>query len=129
MLGFVGQMRASIFHLCNLRIRIVRVLPVVVVALFLALAVQLCQLFAGRRLDAGFFCKTSEKVIVTLTVIPADDRAQRGVGFQRGSVHGNGVAFQQAFFRQHAQHPQKHFAMRFHIDQTARPRNGRMIRR
>jgi hypothetical protein len=71
MLGFVGKVRTAIFHLRNLRIRIMRVLPVVVVALFLPLAVQLCQLFASRSLDAGFFRQTFEKVVVTLTVISA----------------------------------------------------------
>jgi hypothetical protein len=81
------------------------------------------------RLDAGFFCQTFEKVVVTLTAIPANDRAQCRIGFKSGSVHRDGVAFQQAFFRQHPQHPQENFAMRLYVDQTARSRNGRMIRR
>ena len=54
MLSFVGQVRTAIFHLRDLRIGVVRVLPVIVIALFLPLAVQLCQLLTSRRLDAGF---------------------------------------------------------------------------
>jgi hypothetical protein len=51
-------MRAAIFHLRDLRIGIVRVFPVVVVALLLPLAVQLRQLLAGGSLDTGFFGQT-----------------------------------------------------------------------
>jgi hypothetical protein len=73
MLGFVSQMHSAIFHLRDLRIGIVRALPVVVVALLLPLAVQLCQLFAGWRLDTRFFRQTFQKFVITLTVIFADD--------------------------------------------------------
>ena len=52
MLGFVGQMRPAVFHLRDLGIGIVRVRPVLVRRLLLALAVQPRQVVTRRRLDA-----------------------------------------------------------------------------
>ena len=52
MLGLVGQMRAAIFHLRDLRIGIVGIRPVLVRGLLLALPVQPRQVVARRRLDA-----------------------------------------------------------------------------
>ena len=43
MFGFVGQMSPTIFHFRDLRIGIVRVLPVVVITLLLPLAVSLAN--------------------------------------------------------------------------------------
>ena len=105
MLRLMGQMRAAILHLRDLRIRIVRVLPVVVVALLLPLAVQLRQLLAGGSFDAGFFCQSLQKLFLRLPVVTPDDRAQRCIGLQRSSINGHCVALQQTFFGQHAQHP------------------------
>src|ERR1700691_6479573 len=78
MLRFVGQMRTAVFHLRDLRIGIVRVVPVVVVALLVSLAMQSRQLLTGRSVDAGFLRQFLQKIVITLTSIPADDGAQDG---------------------------------------------------
>jgi hypothetical protein len=52
MLGFVGQVRPTIFHLRDLRIGIPRMFPVLVRGFLLALAVQARQVLTRRRRDS-----------------------------------------------------------------------------
>ena len=94
MLRFVCKMRAAILHLRDLRIRVVRILPVVVGTLLLPLAIQLGQLLARESLDAGFLCQAFQKLFIGLPRVTPYDRAQRGIGFQRGPVYGDCVSLQ-----------------------------------
>ena len=61
MLGGVRQMRAAVLHLGDLRVRIVRVGPVVVRALLLAGPVEPGQLGARRRREAGRLGQPGQK--------------------------------------------------------------------
>ncbi len=126
-LGFVRQMRRAIFHLGDLRVRIVRVLPVVVRAFFLAFSIKFGQIFPRRRLDAALLCQLREELLILLPVVAADDRTQRRVGFQRGAVHPDGLAFDQIVIGQDLQHIAEHFLVRLEVDQSPRPRDRRMI--
>jgi hypothetical protein len=65
------------------------------------------------------FREALEKLVVGLSVVSPNYRPQRRIGFQCGPVDGDGVAFQQSFFGQHTQHPEKYFAMGLHINQAA----------
>ena len=94
MLGFMRQVRAAILHLRDLRIRIVWILPVVVGALLVPLAVQPGQLLARRSLDAGFSRQAFQKLFIGFARIPPHDRTQRRIGFQSGPVNGHRVALQ-----------------------------------
>src|SRR5918993_4928106 len=70
MLGFMGQMRTPVLHLCDLCIRIMRVGPVVVGPLLRPFAIQLRQLFPSRGFNARFPRQTLEKLLVRFSAVP-----------------------------------------------------------
>ena len=51
------------------------------------------------------------------------------VGFERRRVDPNGVPLHQVGVRQPLQHPREHRLVRLDVDQPARARQGRMVRR
>ena len=75
MLGLMSQVGASVLHLGNAGVRIVRVLPVVVGALLGSLLVELGQILPRRRLDAFGLGQTLQILIVALTRVAPHDAA------------------------------------------------------
>ena len=59
MLCFMREMSLAIFHLCDLGIRIVRMLPLPVGTLLRSLSIQFPQVFSGRRLSTADFATAS----------------------------------------------------------------------
>ena len=96
-----------------------RVLPFVVGPFLLPLPVQLGQLCPRGRLDPALQGQARQKLVVLFSGVAPHDRAQRGIGFQRGRVHPDGGALQQIPLGQNSQHPLKHGLMRFHIDEPS----------
>src|SRR5450432_3108269 len=108
--------RAPVLHLRHPRILVRRTLPLLVRRALLALAIQPCQLFPRRRVDARGFRQPSQKLFVTLARVAPHDRAHCRVGFQRRGIDGDPLALQQPAISQYAQHPAEYFAMGVHID-------------
>ena len=128
-LGLVRQVRAPVFHFCDLGVGVMRIRPILVGAFVFALFVQLGQLLAGRRLDPRLRRQPLEKLFVGLAAVAPHDRAQRRVGLQRGGIDRNRAAFQQTLLGEQLQHPGEHLAVRFDVDQAAAARDRRMIGR
>ena len=129
MLGFVGQMRPAIFHLRDLRIGIVRVRPVFVRGLLLALPIEPRQVLARRRLDARRLREPRQKLLIALPGVAPHDAPHRGVRLERGRVDRDRLALEQPGLDEPLLHPREDGAVRLQIDQAPRPRNRRMIGR
>ena len=120
MLGLVGQMRAAILHLRDLRIRIMRVLPFIVRTLPCALAVQFRQLLA-RGVSIPDSCASPLRN--SSYDSPLSRRTiERNAAFASRVVPSIATvcSLKQAFAGQHAQHPREHASMCFHVDQSPR---------
>ena len=128
MLGLMGQVRRAIFHLGDLRVGIVGVVPVIVAGLVFPLLIQLGQLFPRWGLDAALFGQACEELLVTFTAVPPHDRSHRRVGLQCCGVHPGGLALDQAVVGQNLQDVNEHLGVGFDVDQTPRPRDRRMVR-
>ena len=66
------------------------------------------------------FARPLQKIVVTLPLSRRTIERSAALASRVVPSMADRVAFQQTLFGQHAQYPQKNFAMRFHIDQTAR---------
>ena len=128
-LGGVRQMRAAVLHLRDLRIGIVRRRPVLVRPLLLPFPIEPRQLGPRGRSDARRFGEPSQPRLVRLARVPTHDAPHRGVGFERRRVDPNRVPLHQVGVRQPLQHPREHRLVRLDVDQPARARQGRMVRR
>ena len=128
-LHLVRQMSATILHLGNAGIRIVRMFPVLIGAFLWALLVDPGQILSRRRSDARGFGQLREKLVVTLARVPAHDAAHGGIGIQHRGVDAQRLPLQQFRFGQHLQHPVEDLLMRLVIHQPARARHTRMIGR
>ena len=122
-------MRAAVLHLRDLRLRVVRILPLRVRQLLLALAVETDQLGPRRRLHARRLRQTPHELVVVLPTVKTHDAPQRRVRLQSRRVHAHRLARHQTRLRQTTKHPREHSAVSLHVDQPTRTRNGRMIRR
>ena len=129
MLGFVRQMRPTIFHLRNPRVSIMRIDPIFITGFVLPLAIEPRQIFPRRCFDSRFLRQPFQKFLVTLSTVSPHDRTHRRVGFQRGRVDPHRLALQQPLISQQFQNPEEDLAMRLHIDQPSPPRDRGMIRR
>jgi len=128
MLGFVRQMGPAVFHLRDLRVGIPGMRPVFVRRLLFPLAVQPRQVLPRRCLDARGLREPRQKLLIGFLGIPPHDAAHGGVGFQRRRIDRDRLALQEPGLHQSLLHPREHGAMRVHVDQAPRPRNGRVIR-
>ena len=128
-LGGVRQMRAAVLHLRDLRIGIVRVGPVLVRPLLLPLPVEPGQLGPRGRRDARRLREPRQPRLVRVARVPTHDASHRRVGFERRRVDPNRVPLHQVGVRQPLQHPREHRLVRLDVDQPARARQGRMVRR
>src|SRR5208283_4694778 len=127
-LGLVRQVRPPVLHLRNPRIPVRRALPLLIRHPLLPLAVQPCQVFPARRLYARSLRQTTQKLLIAFPCVAAHNRAHRRIRLQRGRINGDPLPLHQPTIGQHPQHPAEHFAMRFHVDQTAGTRNRCVIR-
>ncbi len=96
MLSLVSQVCATILHFGDLRVWIVKLLPVVILSFLLALAVLSRQILARRRLDVRSLGQTLQELVIARARIAAHDVAQRGVGLQRGRVDPYRLALDQS---------------------------------
>ena len=129
MLGFVGQMRPAVFHLRDLRIGVVRVGPLLVRRLLLALLVHPCQVLARRGLDPRGRGEPGQKRLIALAGVAPHDAAHRGVRLERGGIDRHGLPLEQSRLDESLLHPREDGAVRLDIDQAPRPRDRRMIGR
>ena len=128
MLDLVSQMRATILHLRDARIRILRVRPVVVGALLLSFAVKARKLFTAGIFDSRSSGQFLQILVILLARVSPDDRFQGGVGFQRRRIHRDRLTVHQPMLDHNLQHPAEHRLMRLNPDQPPRPRHRRVIR-
>ena len=122
-------MRAAVLHLRDLRIGIVRMRPVLVRPLLLPFPIEPRQLGPRGRRDARRVGEPSQPRLVRLARVPTHDAPHRRVGFERRRVDPNRVPLHQVRVRQPLQHPREHRLVRLDVDQPARARQGRMVRR
>jgi hypothetical protein len=104
-LGLVRQVRAPVFHLRDLRVRIVRMGPIVVRALLLPFPIDPRQVGAGWRLDARRLRELRQEILIALPGVAPHDAAQRRVGLQRRRVNADGLALHQSRIGESLQHP------------------------
>ena len=126
-LRFVRQMRASVFHLRDRCVWVLRMLPVVVRALLLPLLVDLRQVFSGRRRNPRRLSQLRQELLVRVPRVAAHDAAQRRVGLQRRAVDSQRPAAHQSPLDQPLLDPREHGPVRLHINQPARPRDRRVV--
>jgi hypothetical protein len=123
------QMRTAVLHLGDARVGIVRMPPIFVAALFRAPAIQSRQIRPRGRLDTRRLGEPRQKLLIGLARVAAHDAPQRGIGLERRRIDANGLALDEILRRQHLKDPREHVAVRLQIDQAARPRDRRVIRR
>ena len=80
-LGLVCQVRSAVLHFRDLRVGIVRMFPLIVRSLFLALSIDPRQICACWRPNARRLGKLRQELLVVLARVASDDAAQRGIGF------------------------------------------------
>ena len=129
MLHLVGHVRAAVLHLRDLRVRVVRMRPLLVRHLLLPLPVKTRQLLRRRRFDAGRLRQSRQERPVVLSRVPPHDRPHRRVRFQRRRVDAQRLPLNQSRVRQLLQHPREHRLVGLQRKQTPRPRDRRMVRR
>jgi hypothetical protein len=128
-LGFVRQMCPSVFHLGDLRVGIEGMRPIVIGSLLRSFPVNARQVLARGGVDAGRLRQLRQELLIRRAGVAPHDAAQRRVCLQRGRVNPDGLSFDQARVGELLQDPREDGFVRFEIDQAARPRNRRMIRR
>lgn len=103
-LGLVRQVRAAVLHLGDLRIGIVRILPVVVRSLARTLLVDLCQVSMRQRLDPRRFASAVRE---SSYFVPSSRRTMlRSAALASRVVALIPIAspFQEALLGQHLEH-------------------------
>ena len=103
--------------------------PIVVGPLLRTRAVEAGQLGAGRRRNARRLGQAAQKRLVTLSRVPANDAAQRRIGFQRRRVDADRPARDRARVRQPLQYPREDRQVRLDVDPSPRARHRRVVRR
>src|SRR6202167_4821584 len=88
------------FILVNPRVSIMRMDPIFVAGFVLSLAIHPRQIFAPRRVDSRFLRQSSQKFLVTLSIVSPHDGTHRRVGLQRGRVDPHGLTLQQPLISQ-----------------------------
>src|SRR6266513_2722557 len=97
-LRLVCQVRASIFHLGDLGVRVMRMGPIVIGAFVLSLAIDARQVLASGRLYARGLRQLGEKLLIALAAVASHDTAQCRIGFKRGCVNTNRLPVYQPRF-------------------------------
>ncbi len=115
--------RRAILHLRDLRVRVVRVLPVVVRCFVLPLLVQPGN---ARLRRVGVWMPLSLASRVRKSWYPspgvmADNRAHRRIGLQRRRIHPHRLAVDHPMIGQHFEDELKNFRVRLDVDQSPRP--------
>ena len=129
-LGLVSQVRPTVLHLRDLRVRILRRFPLLVRRLLvLPRPVEPSQLRPRRRLHTRRFRQPTNERLVGFARVPTLDAPHRRVRFQRRRINADRLPDDQTRFRQALQNPREDRLVRLHVDQPARPRQRRVIRR
>ena len=125
----VGQGGVAVLHPCDLSIRVVRVLPVVVGGLLFPLPVHPPQ---GRHVvRAHPFDRRKPLQIgrVALPGVPPHDGLHGRVGLQRGRVHPDRLPLDQTTPGHFAQDPVENRLVDFRLQQPPRPRQRAVVER
>lgn len=104
-LVLVAQVSATVLHLGDAGVAVVRVDPVLVPCLVLALFVQAGAVLLRGVFDALGAGQRLEAVRVALAAVASLQRAYRSVGLQRGGVDAQGATEDQTRLAQARQHP------------------------
>jgi len=122
-------MRGAILHLGHFGITVMRVHPLLIGGLLLALAIHTSHRGVIGGVDAGLLGQPSQIFHVSLAGVAPYDRAHGRVGFQRGRVDAYRLALQHSAPRDLRQHKREHCLVRRFIQQSPRARDGHVIRR
>ena len=128
-LSLVGQVRPAVLHLRDLRVRVLRMRPILVRALLPPLPVEARQLGAGRRRNAGRRRQSAQKRVVAFARIPAHDAPQRRVRLQRRRIDADRLPLEQAGVGYPLQHPGEDRLVRLDVDPAPRPPDRRVVGR
>ena len=120
---------AAVLHLCDFRIRVVRVSPLLVRRLLLPLPVKPRQVLRRRCLNAGSLRQAGQERRVVFTRVTSNDTPHRRVGFQHRRIDAQRLPPDQARLRQLLQHPREDRLMSLDRKQAPRPRDRRMVGR
>ena len=95
--------------------------------LALAVAVEANQIVRRRRLDAALLGHLRQHFAIGPAIVPAHDRAQRGIGLHRRGVDADPLALDQALLGHELQHPAEHRLVDLMRKPAARLRQPRVI--
>ena len=127
-LGLVGQVRPTVLHLRDLRVRILWRLPLLVRRLpILPRPVEPSQVRPRRRLHPGRFRQPPYERLVGFSRVPPLDAPHRRVRFQRRRINADRLSPDQPRSRHPLQNPREHRYVRLHIDQSTRPGQRRLV--
>ena len=129
MFSLIGQVRAAVLHLRDPRFPVVRIHPVPVRQGLLALTVKPLALGRRRFLDTFALHQLRDVLVVAGPAVPAHNRFQRRVGFQRRGVHPQVLSAQQTLRCQPLQHPPEYRLVRSQVHQPPRLGQRRVVRR
>ena len=128
-LRLVGQVGAAVLHLRDLRVRVLRVGPVVVGTLLRPFPVEPGQLRPCRRRNAQRDGQSVQEGLVAFTGVPPDDTPHRCVRFQRRCIDPDRLALDESGVGQPLQHPRENRFVRLEVDPPPRARHRRVVRR
>ena len=129
LLRLVGKVGAAVLHLRDLRVRVLRVGPVVVGTLLRPFPVQPGQLRLCRRRNARRGGQSVQEGLVAFTGVPPDDTPHRCVRFQRRCIDPDRLALDESGVGQPLQHPRENRFVRLEADPPPRARHRRVVRR
>jgi hypothetical protein len=89
-------MRLTVFHLRDLRIRVIRMFPFFVGPLLGSLPVQSRQFFSSRRLYSARRGQLRQEIRVAFPRVPPNNRPHRRIRLQRRSIDADRFAVDQS---------------------------------
>lgn len=103
--------------------------PILIAALLRARPIEPRQIRPRRRLDARGLRQPRQKLLIRFPRVAPHDAPQGRVGLERRGIDPDRLALDEVSGCQDLQDPREHRAMGLQVDQTARPRNRRVLGR
>jgi hypothetical protein len=127
-LRFVREMRRTVLHFGELRVRMGLARPILVRQLLaFTLAIRLDEVVDRRRLDAALLSHPRQHLAIGLATVAMDDRPQRSVRLHRRSVDADRLALHETALGDELQNEVEHLLVNFTWQSAACLRQPGMV--